>query len=47
MELDITKYQDVLRKTIHKKELNIYEKIGEERLDYFYDKYDDAFKKAL
>ena len=47
MEHDITKYQDSLRKTIHKKELNIYCKIGEERLDDFYDKYDNAFKKVI
>ena len=47
MELDITKYQDFLRKNIHKKELNIYYKIGEERLDDFYDKYDTAFKKVI
>lgn len=46
MELDITKYQDILRKTIQQKELNIYHKIGEERLDDFYDKYDLAFKKV-
>ena len=41
LEADISKYQDQLRRQIHKKELNIYEKIGEERLDDFYDKYDN------
>jgi len=46
MELDITKYQDFLRKWIHKKELHIYNKIGEERLDDFYEKYDSAFKNV-
>lgn len=46
LEIDIAKYQDFLRKTIQHKELNIYNKIGEERLDDFYDKYDQAFKKV-
>lgn len=46
LEADISKYQDQLRRQIHKKELNIYEKIGEERLDDFYDKYDTAFKRV-
>jgi hypothetical protein len=46
MEADVAKYQDILRKKIYSNELNVYEKIGEEKLDDFYEKYDREFKRV-
>ncbi|EAR89830.3 hypothetical protein TTHERM_00633370 (macronuclear) [Tetrahymena thermophila SB210] len=45
IEILIAEYQDQLRQQIYNNELNLYQQIGEERLDDFYDSYYDEFGK--
>ncbi len=46
LENEINKFQAQLRKIIHKKQMNIYEEIGNEKLEDFYEKYDNEFQRV-
>ncbi len=46
MELQISKYQDLLRKKIYQSEIKIYHEIGEARFEEFYAYYEEEFQKV-
>lgn len=46
-EKTITNYQNELRQNIYKEQLNIYHEIGNNKLNEFYDKFDQLFKEVF
>lgn len=45
IEFNVNSYQNELRQKIHKREVQIYGEIGEEKLEDFYDRYFDLFQQ--
>lgn len=46
-EKTITYYQNELRQNIYKEQLNVYNEIGNNKLNEFYEKFDKLFKEVF
>jgi len=47
LEVQISRYQDLLRQKIYQSEMNIYHQIGESRFEEFYEYYEEEFKEVI